>query len=391
MCAVRVTLRRFRNERTRRDPADSPAFAPGAAIRRPKILFLISTLAGGIGTSLKALVPFLTARYDVRVCEFLPGDPALKKSIAGLDIEIEEIDRPGTDVRIAKDIFNTLNRFQPDLIQGFELETNFYACLLSRRPKIVATFHGMVSAFRWTHSLFLQTIFLAADAVACVSEALRQRCLRFALCMRPPCSVIRNGVDIARFSPAPRPGRSAKPFILGYVANFYSSVKGHRYLLEAVAALPCRGNFKLWLVGDGALLAEMMRMARELDIDRQVVFLGPRDDVPALLSQMDAFVLPSLTEGCPHALLEAMASGLPVIATSVGGVPEIVTDNETGILVPPSDPDAIRDAVLRLMDDDSLADLLRRNARALVESAFTDRLAAAAYLSLYDDLLGRQP
>jgi glycosyltransferase involved in cell wall biosynthesis len=377
----------------RRDPADSSTFAPDAAIRRPKILFLISTLAGGIGTSLKAIVPFLTARYDIRVCEFLAGDPSLKKSITGLNIEIEEIDRPGTDIRIAKDILKTLKHFQPDLVQGFELETNFYACLLgkcSRGHKIVATFHGMVSAFRWTHAPFLQTIFLAADAVVCVSEALRQRCRRFALRKRASCSVIRNGVDIARFFPVPKRRRPDEPFILGYVANFYSSVKGHRYLLEAVAALP-RHNIKLWLVGDGALLADTMRVARELDIDRQVLFLGPRDDVPMLLSQMDAFVLPSLTEGCPHALLEAMASGLPVIATEVGGVPEIVTDNQTGILVPPRSPDAIKEAILRLIDDDSLRDLLRRNARALVESAFTDRMAAAAFSHLYDQLMSQQP
>jgi len=171
----------------------------------------------------------------------------------------------------------------------------------------------------------------------------------------------------------------------------YSPLKGHRYLLEAVAALPRPDDIRVWLVGGGALVAETMRMARELDIDQQVLFLGPRDDISELLSQMDAFVLPSLTEGCPHALLAAMASGVPVIATTVGGVPEIVRHNDTGILIPPADPTAIRDAILRLVDDDPLRSLLRRNARTLVESAFTDRKTATAFSSLYDDLLRRQP
>lgn len=360
---------------------------------RPKILFLISTLGGGIGTSLRMIIPFLYTRYDIRICEFLPGDESINKFITGMGIEIEKVGKPGIDLRIARDIVKTARRFQPDLIQGFELETNFYACVAARlagRSKTVATFHGMVSAFRWVYSPFLQTIFVAANAVVCVSEALRKRCIRHALIRRPRCSVIRNGVDISRFSPAGRCEQPDRPFIVGYVANFYSTVKGHRYLLEAIASLPPRDRVQAWLVGDGTLLADMMRLAKELNIDHRVSFLGPRDDIPALLSQMDVFVLPSLTEGCPHALLEAMAAGVPVIATKVGGVPEIVSHNRTGILVPAESAEAIRDAVVQLMNDRSLRDLLRRNGRALIEREFTDRTAAEAYGSLYDKLLANK-
>jgi glycosyltransferase involved in cell wall biosynthesis len=377
-----------------RAPSASSNIASHVAVRRPKILFLISTLAGGIGASLTMILPFLARRFDIRICEFLPGDRSLKRSIAPLNIDITEIQKPGTDFRIAKPILSLANEFKPDLIQGFELETNFYGCLAAkwlRRPKTVATFHGMVSPFRWTHSPFLQTIFLAADAIVCVSETLRQRCLRFALRMRGPCSVIHNGVDIGRFSPVAGRNPADELFVMGYVANFYSRLKGHDYLLKAVAALPRRQNVQLWLVGDGTLLSEAKRTARELGLDREVLFLGAREDIPALLARMDAFVLPSFTEGCPHALLEAMAAGVAVIATEVGGVPEIVRDAHTGILVPPRDSDAIRDAMVRLMDDRSLRDLLSANGRALVESAFTDRLAATAYNRLYDSLLATKP
>ena len=108
-------------------------------------------------------------------------------------------------------------------------------------------------------------------------------------------------------------------------------------------------------------------MAADLGLAGRVHFLGQRDDIPDLLAALDIFVLPSHSEGVSLALLEAMAAGLPVIATAVGGLPEVVTDGVNGLLIPPQDPEALAQALARLLDDPALAKKLGENARQHVE------------------------
>jgi glycosyltransferase involved in cell wall biosynthesis len=125
------------------------------------------------------------------------------------------------------------------------------------------------------------------------------------------------------------------------------------------------------IVGGGRRQAEMRQLAASLGLGESVHFLGQRRDVPDLLHAMDVFVLPSYSEGVSLALLEAMAAGLPVIATAVGGLPEVVADGETGWLIPPQDAAALAGALVRLLADPALAQRLGANARDHVREHYS--------------------
>jgi len=197
--------------------------------------------------------------------------------------------------------------------------------------------------------------------------------------------VVENGIDLAAFDAraraAPDPPLPAcdRPTI-AVVGNMDRPHKGHADLLAAAARL---GRNVRWLfVSDGPLRAELEAKARSLGLD--VVFLGRRRDVPALLARASALVHPSRSEGCPNVVLEAMAAGLPVVATRVGGTADLLGD--TGWLVPPGDGVALTDAVAEILSDPARARERGARARRRVEARFSMAHAAARVLGIYDEL-----
>jgi glycosyltransferase involved in cell wall biosynthesis len=168
--------------------------------------------------------------------------------------------------------------------------------------------------------------------------------------------------------------------------------KGHRHLIAALAARSrVEGDaIHLVLVGDGPLRSEIASDVHRAGLTDRVHLLGARSDVPRLLSAADAFVLPSLWEGLPMALLEAMAAGLPVIATSVSGTRQVVEDGRTGILVTPADSNALAQAISRVVADAALRGRLGRAARAHVRAEFSVDRQALRHLKLYRECLIRQ-
>jgi glycosyltransferase involved in cell wall biosynthesis len=142
-----------------------------------------------------------------------------------------------------------------------------------------------------------------------------------------------------------------------------TSEKGHRFLISALAYLKQRfGDVRLAIIGDGPERDRLSQQAKQAGVSEKVLFLGLRDDVPVLLKCLDVFVLPSLYEGFGLVILEAMAAQLPVVATTVGGVPDLVTDRQTGILVPPANPQALAEAIAQGLESPALAQRLARNA-----------------------------
>jgi glycosyltransferase involved in cell wall biosynthesis len=162
------------------------------------------------------------------------------------------------------------------------------------------------------------------------------------------------------------------------------SQKGHEYLLRAAAGVP---EATFILAGDGPLRPRLEELARSLGLAERVLFLGHRDDVPALLASCDLFVLPSLYEGLPLSLLEAMASGRPAIATDVPGSNEVVHHAESGLLVPRADPLALADAIRRLLADPAAAERLARAGRARVDRDFSVERMVRGVEAVYDQLL----
>jgi glycosyltransferase involved in cell wall biosynthesis len=194
-------------------------------------------------------------------------------------------------------------------------------------------------------------------------------------------------VTDATATPAPRSELAradAGPIVLT-VARL-DGQKGIAHLLDAVARIP---NASFAIAGDGPNRAALETRAATLGVSDRVRFLGHRRDVPALLAASDLFVLPSLYEGLPLSVLEAMASGVPVIATSIGGTDEVVRDGETGTLVPAADSDALADAIARTLGDREHASRLALAARSLVAREYSVAAMVRSVSRLYDELLAR--
>jgi len=205
------------------------------------------------------------------------------------------------------------------------------------------------------------------------------------------------GIDTTRFRP-PEPGEREEVraglgldgfdgFVVGLVARTVWE-KGFADLLEALRAWPGPLEIRLVVVGGGPDFEAILDRARALGVHERVSFLGERGDVPRLLRAFDAFVLPSWREGMPVALLEAMATGLPVVATAVRGSREVVEDGRNGLLVPARDPAALRAALARLAGDVALRDRLGAAAVAEVRERHAQDVVLPAFLALYERLLG---
>jgi glycosyltransferase involved in cell wall biosynthesis len=201
--------------------------------------------------------------------------------------------------------------------------------------------------------------------------------------------VIPNGVDVDRFPVAvDRPaviaalGLPAGARLLIVVAKLYRQ-KGHAVLLRALTASDLPADLHVILLGEGPERAALTAEVARIGMSDRVHFLGDRPDVPALLASSDLFVLPSLWEGLPMALLEAMASMLPVVATDVAGSRQVVVDGESGLLVPPGDAGALASAIRLLLADPVLAGTMGTAARERVVSSFSGAAQAARHAELY--------
>ena len=209
--------------------------------------------------------------------------------------------------------------------------------------------------------------------------------------------VVNNGVNTTDFDHIPHVNRTEivrglrpESRIIGVVGRLHGQ-KGHAFLLEAMGKV--RAEFPdahLLVVGDGPLEKPLRDLARRLDIAGAVHFLGKRNDVPKLLTAMDVFCLPSLYEGMPNALLEAMAASRPCIATPVEGSADIIIDGESGLFVPPREVDALADAILRLLADPDAAKAMGRAARKRVEQHFSVQRMLRGYEACYRDVLNRK-
>ncbi|MGH2511176.1 MAG: glycosyltransferase family 4 protein, partial [Candidatus Limnocylindrales bacterium] len=173
--------------------------------------------------------------------------------------------------------------------------------------------------------------------------------------------------------------------VVGVVARLEPE-KGHPTLLEAwPAVLRAVPNAVLLIVGEGSRREELERQAAGLQITQRVVFTGRRDDVPAVTAALDVAVLPSYREAQGLSILEAMALSRPVVASRVGGIPEVIEDGVSGLLVPPHDPEALAGAIVRLLTNHPLADMIGRAGHDVVHARFCIGLMVKAVEQIYDD------
>ncbi len=172
-------------------------------------------------------------------------------------------------------------------------------------------------------------------------------------------------------------------YLVGIVAHLVDH-KGHKYLIEAAKILKYKApNIKIIIVGEGPLLTELTRQAKDIHVDDMVFFLGFRADVPKILSSLDLFVLSSHLEGMGSSIMDAMVYSLPVVATNVGGIPEVVVDGKTGLLVPPRQPKALAEAILKLYANPSLSLKFGKLGCEVVHQKFSSESMANKILEIY--------
>ena len=235
------------------------------------------------------------------------------------------------------------------------------------------------------------------DQVIAVSEVMRSEILEHVHLSPERVVTIRTGIDVGSFGRAQARAASREELGLehGDLALVYAGRlaggKGLEYLIEAVRqAVADEPGLRLVLMGEGPLAGRLQELVLEAGLSRQTIFTGFRLDVPNLLAAADVFVLPSLTEGLPQSMMEAMAAGRAVIAASVGGVPEIVEHGVTGLLVPPRDSQALAEAILQLVKHPALRESLGANARAAALERFGVGHMIECYNALYQTHLERK-
>jgi len=275
----------------------------------------------------------------------------------------------------------------------------FLATRVHPVPRLASTIQGPnffwemergLRRVRWRMlSRWYRRIYRSFDGVVACSNAVKE-----AVSHRPGVrvpeeriSVIHNSVDIQRMRAQgggnQKNGSPCKKLIT--VAHF-DRFKGHEVLLKALRLVNPETPWQCLLVGDGTERTAIEDAARAWGLDDRVQFLGSRSDVPDLLRQTDIFVLPSLWEPFGIAVLEAMAAGIPVIACRAGGIPEIITDGTTGLLVPPGNPEALAQAIQYLLSHPSVAQGLTSEAQRAVLD-FDASLMAKRYAAWYEYLM----
>jgi glycosyltransferase involved in cell wall biosynthesis len=254
-------------------------------------------------------------------------------------------------------------------------------------PRVIASEQTMGQEGRGRRELNRLTAPLA-DKVICVSQSVADFARDTIGIPSDQLVVIPNGVDTSFFVPAPSPPLfESDEALFGYVGRLHP-VKGVNYLVAAFARVAAaHPHIRLQLVGEGSEYAALVKQAQELGVASQVEFLGRRSDIADLMRNMDILVLPSLWEGMPNVALEAMACGLPLIATAVGGTPEVVVDAKTGLLVPSQDVEALAAAMAKMLQNPEWVERMGRAGRERVECSFSIQNTVQMTVDLYDALL----
>ena len=355
--------------------------------------------AGGAQESYTGLLLHLDrSRYDVLALSLSAGSAV--RRLRRLGVEIEVLDEPDDEAAVLR-LAAYLRSAEIDLIHSHMYRAEVVgtrAAVSAGTPVIVSTVHS--SRVRPPCDVdLLRALTPRIDRLIVPSEAIAAK-LRAEGRGTVPITVIPNGIVLERFERRERSNRDAvrrelgvpqEDLLIGLVARLESE-KGHRYLLDAVPLVlrECPGAWFV-VVGEGSLERELREHAARLPAfaARRVIFTGRRDDVAAVTATLDVAVLPSLREAQGISLLEAMALRTPVVASAVGGIPEVITDGANGLLVPPRDGDRLAAAILRLATDPALRLRLGDAGYRTVAERYTIEAMVRRTEAVYDEELLR--
>jgi len=369
----------------------------GAPVR---VVFLTHSLAvGGAEELILNLVTRLPReRFEAIVCTFEQQPGPMASEIAAHGIEVVAL---GVTPGLRRPwgwwtIVACLRRLRPQIVHTYLLPASLYgraAAWVARVPVIIGTEVNIYERKQQHHILAERWLAGVSSSIVASAESVKRAYVQQLGIDPDRVRVIYNAVNWDRLRATSPPaqirrelGIPEERLVVGVVATLQEK-KGHRVLFDAAAA----GVERVWLmlVGDGPLRAELEEYAATLGIRDRVTFCGTRRDLGSVLPAMDIFALPSLWEGLPLALILAMGAGRPVVATNIAGIPEVVTDGRSGLLVPPGDPSAMRHAIARLAADPDARRRMGEEARAAVSNRFGAEVYVASVASLYEECLNR--
>lgn len=309
--------------------------------------------------------------------------------------------RPLRDACATWALWHIFRRERPDIVHTHTSKAGAVgrvAAWFAGVPVIIHTPHGHIfygyygPTISWVIRLVERLLALITDRIVTLTERGIDEHVRLGIAPKEKFVAIPSGIALSvfrsvRVDPVAKRrelGIPAEGPIIGTVGRLVP-IKGHECLLKAVPLVLAECPRATFVVlGDGPLLGRLRQVAAERGISDHVRFLGVRTDVPECLATFDLFAFPSINEGMGRALVEAMAMGVPVVATNVGGIPDVVVDGETGLLVPPGDDRALADALLELLRDPARRQEYGQGARRRVDERFDVSTMVRAIDRLYD-------
>ena len=333
-----------------------------------RLLFVITGLGlGGAETQVVRLAIRLKSRgWEVGVVSLTPpGILAKELEVNGIPVLSLGMRHRFPDPRFLLRLARIIRSWKPAIVHAHMVHANLVARLarlVAPVPVLICTAHSTYEVssrarrpreITWRERAYRLTDFLC-DLTTQVSQVGLERYVAVRATPRNKIRLVHNGVDVQRFHfiaserERIRAELKARGAFVWLAVGRLETQKDYPTLLQAFARLGGSDSV-LWIAGEGRLREELEGLVRSLGLEGRVHLLGKRDDIPSLMSAADAFVLSSVFEGFPLVIIEAMACELPVVVTDSGGPREIVEDGQTGFIVPPKDPDALAQAMLRLM------------------------------------------
>lgn len=368
------------------------------------VLYLIDKLhRAGAQNNLRQLVSGLDrSRFSPTVCCLVRGG-ALAEALEreGVEVQVLGVERLYGPRAISglKRLASLMRERDVRLVHTYLVSANIFGTLAAKRaraPVILTTRRDMGFSRNWRLK-WLEETFInpRVSGVVVPCEAIAEVARREKHLSAGRVVTIPNGIDATRWRLDEDERKAARRGLglvesetaIGVIANFLP-IKGHADFLEAATrVLATHPQTRFLLAGEGEIRATLEARATRLGLGDRVVFLGRRDDTRELLAALDLTVLPSHSEGMSNVLLEAMAMARPIVATAVGGNPELLKHDVTGLLVPPREPAALAEAMTSLLLDRARAARLGREARRVAETRFSLREMVSRYEALYASLL----
>lgn len=366
-------------------------------MKKIKLIILTSVLdkRGAERMIMKLALGVDQDRYDVKVVCLRPQVPFLEEfKKQGIEVQVLGMER-FFEFRPLRQLYRIFREEKVDVIHTHLYRDAVYGRPLARLAGVKGVISTLHNSYVWRSrsQLFLDRVTsVFADRITAVSDAVKRFAVEKEHIRAEKIVTVYNGIETGQFKTASRfrdtvrkeLGVSPGEVMVGSMGEL-TRQKGYRYLLEAIPEILKTGNpVKFFIAGEGELKEPLIKQRDEAGLEEVVTFLGFRSDVPRLLAAFDIFVLPSIFEGLPVALIEAMAAAKPIVATDVDGNCEVIGRNAAGIAVESRNPKALAAALIKLIKDPELRDRMGTEGRNRADKLFSLKTMIARYQELYE-------